>query len=424
MNSEEIFNRAKKCIPGGVNSPVRAFKGVGGTPFFTRSADGCFLYTQDSKKLIDFVSSWGPALFGHNNEKIKEAISDALQKGTSFGTPSLSEVLMAEKICSMIDSCEMVRMVNSGTEATMSACRLARGYTKKDKIVKFAGCYHGHTDSLLVKAGSGAMTFGAPDSKGIPAELAKLTIVLPFNDIEKIKECFEKESHNIACVILEPFPANVGLILPQENFLKELRSLCTKHNIILIFDEVITGFRLSSGGAQKREGVIPDITTLGKIIGGGLPVGAFGGKREIMENLSPLGEVYQAGTLSGNPLCMAAGLAALDLIESLNPYEQLRRNTEKIVFVIKESLKEKGIAAQVHSVESLFSVFFTDKKVFNYEDALTSDVNIYKKYFHNCLDRGLYLAPSAFECAFMSLAHTADSIDKASEILSQSIKEI
>jgi len=424
MNSEEIFNRAKKVIPGGVNSPVRAFKGVGGTPFFTRSADGCFLYTQDDKKLIDFVSSWGPALFGHNNEKIQFAISEALQRGTSFGTPSLSEVLMAEKICSMIDSCEMVRMVNSGTEATMSACRLARGYTKKDKIVKFAGCYHGHTDSLLVKAGSGAMTFGAPDSKGIPAELAKLTIVLPFNDIEKVKNCFEKEHENIACVILEPFPANVGLILPQENFLKELRNLCTKYNILLIFDEVITGFRLSRGGAQKREGVTPDITTLGKIIGGGLPVGAFGGKREIMENLSPLGEVYQAGTLSGNPLCMAAGLAALDLIDSLNPYEDLKNKTQTVVSVIKNALKEKGIASQVHSVESLFSVFFTDKKVLNYEDALTSDVNIYKKYFHNCLDRGLYLAPSAFECAFMSLAHTAESIDNSCEIITQSIKSI
>lgn len=424
MNSKELFEKALKLIPGGVNSPVRAFRGVGGTPFFTKKADKAFLYTQDNATLIDFVSTWGPALFGHNHPKIRQAILDAVQNGTSFGTPSAAEVEIAEIICSKIDSAEMVRMVNSGTEATMSAVRLARGYTKRDKIVKFEGCYHGHTDSLLVKAGSGALTFGSPDSAGIPKDLAKLTIVLDYNDIEQVKETFERFGDEIAAVILEPFPANCGLILPKPNFLESLRQICTKYGALLIFDEVITGFRLGEGGAQRKTGVIPDLTTLGKIIGGGLPVGAFCGKREIMQKLSPLGDVYQAGTLSGNPVCMAAGIASLKLIDEICPYKTLAANTAKFAQCFKDALAKKGIAAQVHYVDSLMSVFFTGHEVLNFKDAVKSDSALYARLFHKCLQKGLYFAPSAFECMFVSLSCSGGTLDKACEIVSQSIGEL
>lgn len=325
MTSKELFSESKKLIPGGVNSPVRAFRGVGGEPFFARSARGARVETCDGRELVDFVCSWGPALFGHNHPTIRAAIESALSNGTSFGMPCEAELEMARLICGMIPCAEMVRMTNSGTEATMSAIRLARGYTGRDLIVKFAGCYHGHADSLLVKAGSGALTFGNPDSAGIPADLAKLTIVLPFNDAAAVEECFEKLGEKIACVILEPYPANVGLIEPEPGFLRLLRDACTKSGSLLIFDEVITGFRAAAGGAQAREGIMPDLCALGKIIGGGLPVGAFCGRREIMELLAPLGPVYQAGTLSGNPLAMSAGIGRAENGPRKSPLRNARK---------------------------------------------------------------------------------------------------
>ncbi|MFI3291227.1 MAG: glutamate-1-semialdehyde 2,1-aminomutase [Opitutales bacterium] len=424
MKSRELFERALKLIPGGVNSPVRAFKSVGSSPFFTKRAEGACLYTEDDVELVDFVNSWGPALFGHNHPAIKQKIAEALESGTSFGTPNAYEVEMAELICSRIDSIDMVRMVNSGTEATMSAIRLARGYTKRDKIIKFEGCYHGHTDSLLVKAGSGILTFSSPDSAGIPQALADLTIVLEYNNIEQVEEAFAKYKDEIAGVIVEPYPANVGLLKPKAGFLEKLRSLCTANGSVLIFDEVITGFRFGRGGAQAKTGIQADLTTLGKIIGGGMPVGAFGGKAEIMQCLSPLGSVYQAGTLSGNPLCMAAGIASIRLIDELKPYETLRGNTKKIAKVIADSFAEKGIAVQVHSKESLTSVFFSEKEIFNCKDVLASDSKLYSKYFHNCLSRGLYLAPSAFECMFTSLECNGAILDRACNILQDAIKDL
>lgn len=424
MNSSELFEESKKYIPGGVNSPVRAFRSVGGTPFFTRSVCGSRIKTVDGKELVDFVCSWGPALFGHKHPTIQNALMRALEAGTSFGTPSFSELEMAKLINSMMPCAELVRMTNSGTEATMSAIRLARGYTKRDKIVKFSGCYHGHADSLLVKAGSGAVTFGNPDSAGVPADFAKLTIVLPFNDFEAIEDCFAKEGGQIAAIILEPFPANVGLILPKDGYLKKLRELCDKYGALLIFDEVITGFRLSDGGAQKREGVMPDLCALGKIIGGGLPVGAFAGKREIMEKLAPLGPVYQAGTLSGNPLAMAAGIAALSMIKEQNPYAALKEKTDFVVKKLKDAVHQKGMPAQIPSVESLFCVFFNDKPVTNYDEAVKSDAGLYAKYFNYCLNKGVYLAPSAFETSFMSLAHSESDLHFASDIMCEAIKNL
>ncbi len=424
MTSNELFEESKKYIPGGVNSPVRAFRSVGGTPFFTKSASGSKLRTEDGKELVDFVCSWGPALFGHDHPTIRAAVEDALKNGTSFGTPSSRELDMAKLINKMIPCAEMVRMTNSGTEATMSAIRLARGYTKRDKIVKFAGCYHGHVDSLLVKAGSGALTFGNPDSAGIPADLAKLTIVLPFNNTNAIDECFAKFGEEIACIILEPYPANVGLIVPNEGFLKHLRDICDKNGSLLIFDEVITGFRVASGGAQARENVMPDLCALGKIIGGGLPVGAFCGRKEIMEYLAPLGPVYQAGTLSGNPLAMAAGAAALKMILQENPYSELERKSKLVVDTVKEAAQKKGVAIQTPMAASLFSFFFNEKKVENYDIALSSDANLYKKFFKYCLDNGVYLAPSAFEICFMSTAHSDSDLHFASEVMAKSIANL
>lgn len=424
MNSKELFNESKKLIPGGVNSPVRAFRSVGGEPFFAKKVEGCEIETVDGDKLVDFVCSWGPAIFGHSHKKIVAAISEALRDGTSFGTPCPRELEMAKLINSMVPCAEMVRMTNSGTESTMSAIRLARGYTKRDRIIKFSGCYHGHVDSLLVKAGSGAVTFGSPDSCGIPADFAKLTTVLPFNDFEALETCFEKFGEEIAAVIMEPFPANIGLIIPEENFLQSVRKLCTKYGAVLIFDEVITGFRLSSGGAQKYTSVTPDLCALGKIIGGGLPVGAFAGKREIMECLSPLGPVYQAGTLSGNPLAMAAGCAALKLILELNPYDELKKKATFITSALRAAAREKGIAVQVPQAESLFSIFFNENKVKNYADALKSSTELYAKYFRYCLEHGVYVAPSAFEVSFMSLAHEQKYLDMAAEVMGSAIKSL
>ncbi len=424
MNSEELFEASKKIIPGGVNSPVRAFKGVGGTPFFTKRARGSRLYTVDGGELTDFVCSWGPALFGHDNEVIKDALKKALENGTSFGTPCEAEYEMARAIVSMVPCAEMVRMVNSGTEATMSCIRLARGFTGRERIVKFVGCYHGHVDSLLVKAGSGALTFGNPDSAGIPAALANLTSVLEYNDIPALEEYFKNFGHETAAVIVEPYPANVGLILPQNNFLKALRDITKKHGALLIFDEVITGFRVASGGVQAKDGIMPDLCALGKIIGGGLPVGAFAGKKEIMERLSPLGPVYQAGTLSGNPLAMAAGLAALGMIQKNPPYFELQKKTDFMVGALAQAAKEKGLPLQLPSVCGLFCMYFSEKRVDNFKDAMQSDAVIYKKIFAHSLKRGLYLAPSAYESCFISLAHDAQDLQRAAEILGESIKKL
>lgn len=424
MTSKELFEKCKELIPGGVNSPVRAFRSVGGEPFFTRSAHGAHLQTCDGKDLIDFVCTWGPALFGHDHPVIRNAIARALENGTSFGTPSESELKMAQLINRMIPCAQMVRMTNSGTEATMSAIRLARGYTGRDKIVKFSGCYHGHVDSLLVKAGSGALTFGNPDSAGIPKALAELTMVLPFNDTAAVDECFEKYGDEIACVILEPYPANVGLIVPNVGFLRHLRDICTRFGSLLIFDEVITGFRVAAGGAQARERVMPDLCALGKIIGGGLPVGAFCGRKEIMEYIAPLGPVYQAGTLSGNPLAMAAGVAALEHILQTNPYAELERKSSFIVKAVSETAKEKGVPLQTPQAASLFSFFFNENKVENYSIALKSSTQLYGKFFKECLAGGVYLAPSAFEICFMSTSHTDGDLQKAAEVMCRAISNL
>jgi glutamate-1-semialdehyde 2,1-aminomutase len=419
--SESLFARAKELIPGGVNSPVRAFRSVGGTPFFTRSAQGARLTTADGEELIDFVCTWGPAIHGHNHPVVRDAIRAALDRGTSFGTPNPLEVEMAELIVSMVPSIEKVRMCNSGTEATMSAIRLARGYTGRSKIVKFTGCYHGHVDSLLIKAGSGALTHGHPDSAGIPASFAEETLVLDYNDPEALEVLFAQRGGEIAGVILEPYPANVGLILPKPGFLARLRELCTASGTVLIFDEVMTGFRVAAGGVQERENIRPDLTALGKIIGGGLPVGAFGGRAEIMDRLAPLGPVYQAGTLSGNPLAMAAGIAALKLLRDENPYERLDAMGIQVRDALLQAAEQKGLPIQVPQVGSMFSLFFNSHPVFNYADALASDAQTFGRFFHGCLRRGVYLPPSAYETCFISTAHQGSEIDRACAIMTEAI---
>lgn len=423
-SSESLFARAQQLIPGGVNSPVRAFRSVGGTPFFVKAARGATLITADDKELIDFVCTWGPAIHGHNHPRIKAAIAAALENGTSFGTPNPYEVEMAELIVKFVPSIQKVRMCNSGTEATMSAIRLARGFTKRDKIVKFAGCYHGHSDSLLIKAGSGALTHGHPDSAGVPAAFAQETIVLPFNDTAALDAAFAANPDKIACVILEPYCGNVGFIMPDAGYLRYLRSITAKHGTVLIFDEVMTGFRIAKGGVQEREGIVPDLTCLGKIIGGGLPVGAFGGRSEIMNCLAPLGPVYQAGTLSGNPLAMAAGIAGLRLLEEENPYARLDTLGRQLRDAVLAATKAKGLATQVPQCGSMFSIFFTDKPVRDYASALAGDAKLFARFFHACLNRGVYLAPSAYEAAFLSTAHEGTAIDRACEIMSQAIAEL
>ncbi|MDQ8179500.1 glutamate-1-semialdehyde 2,1-aminomutase [Pelagicoccus sp. SDUM812005] len=422
--SSDLFKRAQELIPGGVNSPVRAFRSVGGAPFFTKSAQGATLTTADDQEMIDFVCTWGPAIHGHNHPVIREAISHALEKGTSFGTPNPYEVEMAELIIKMVPSVEKVRMVNSGTEATMTAIRLARGYTQRNKIIKFAGCYHGHVDSLLIAAGSGALTLGKPDSAGIPESLAQETIVLPFNDLAKVEEAFASYGDQIAGIILEPFPANVGLIFPNAGYLQGLRELCTKHGSVLIFDEVMTGFRVSAGGVQEHVGITPDLTTLGKIIGGGLPVGALGGKAEIMDHLAPLGPVYQAGTLSGNPLAMAAGIASLKLLLEGQAYQALDQMGKQIASAIEATAKEIGLPLTVPQVGSMFCVYFSEKAVSNLDDAIATDTDRFNKYFHRCLEKGVYLPPSKYEANFISTAHEQGAIDRATEILTDTLREL
>src|SRR4051812_32356835 len=408
-SSEQLFARAQQLIPGGVNSPVRAFRSVGGAPFFTQSAQGATLTTVDGRELIDFVGTWGPAIHGHNHPRIKGAIAAALERGTSFGTPNPYEVQMAELIVKFFPSIQKVRMCNSGTEATMSAIRLARGFTKRDKLIKFAGCYHGHSDSLLIKAGSGALTHGHPDSAGIPAAFAKETVVLPYNDVAAVDAAFAANPGQIACIILEPYIGNVGFIKPDAGYLQHVRQACTKHGAVLIFDEVMTGFRLARGGVQELEKIVPDLTCLGKIIGGGLPVGAFGGRADIMDLLAPLGPVYQAGTLSGNPLAMAAGIAALRMLNddgsSGGPYARLESLGRQLREAVLAACRAKGIAVQVPQCGSMFSIFFTDVPVRDYATALKGDAKVFGRFFQQCLDRGVYLAPSAYEAGFLSTAH-------------------
>ncbi len=420
-SSNDLFQRALQAIPGGVNSPVRAFRSVGGSPFFTRSAQGAYLTTADEQELIDYVCTWGPAINGHNNPAIRSAIAEALEKGTSFGTPNPYEVSMAEKIIEMVPSVEKVRMVNSGTEATMSALRLARGYTGRDRIIKFSGCYHGHVDALLVQAGSGALTLGNPDSAGVPASFAQETIVLPYNDQSALEAIFREQGDSIACIIVEPIPANCGLILPQPGYLEFLREITIQHGSLLIFDEVMTGFRVSPGGVQEHYQVTPDLTALGKIIGGGLPVGAFGGRAEIMDRLAPDGPVYQAGTLSGNPLAMAAGLAALNMLTTQNPYPALQEAGAFIAQALLSASKEKGLPLQVPQIGSMFALFFTESPVHTFDAVMASQRDHFAPLFHKALELGVYLPPSAFETCFISTAHDQSILDRTAEILTQAI---
>ena len=409
--SAELFNQAQKYIPGGVNSPVRAFKSVGGTPLFIERAEGAYIYDVDGKRYIDYVGSWGPMVAGHAHPDVIEAVQLAASRGLSYGAPTEIEVLIAQRLCEIMPALDMVRMVNSGTEATMSAIRLARGFTGRDKIVKFEGGYHGHGDSLLVKAGSGALTFGEPNSPGVPAALAELTLTLEYNNADQVREVFADVGDEIACIIVEPVAGNMNCIPPVEGFLETLRDVCDVHGAVLIFDEVMTGFRVDLGGAQSVYGVRPDLTTLGKVIGGGMPVGAFGGRREIMEKLSPAGPVYQAGTLSGNPVAMAAGMATLDIITQPDFYEQLREKTTTFLEGIQAVADHNGVALSTNQVGGMFGLFFTDAEVVeNYAQVMACDTERFNRFFHGMLERGVNLAPSAFEAGFLSAAHTDDDI--------------
>ncbi|MEP5613545.1 MAG: glutamate-1-semialdehyde 2,1-aminomutase [Cyclobacteriaceae bacterium] len=414
--SKALFDRAKYYIPGGVNSPVRAFKAVGGDPLFITKAKGAYLFDEDGNSFIDMINSWGPMILGHANPIIEEAVLKAVKDSPSFGAPSRREVEVAELIVDMVPSIEKVRMVNSGTEATMSAIRLARGFTKRDKILKFEGCYHGHGDSFLIAAGSGAITMGTPDSPGVTAGTAKDTLLAPFNDLEKVNEVVATNQDEIAAIILEPVAGNMGCVLPAEGFLHGLRRTCDENGILLIFDEVMTGFRLAKGGAQEVFGVQPDLTTLGKIIGGGMPVGAYGGKKEVMDFVSPEGPVYQAGTLSGNPVAMAAGLAQLDHLNS-NPgiYSQLDLTTKKIVERYKDATAKKGLNLSINQIGSMFSLFFTDANVTDFEAAKSCDTERFGKYFRHMLESGIYLAPSQFETLFVSTEIGDGEVEKIGE---------
>lgn len=423
--SKQLFDKAKKYIPGGVNSPVRAFKSVGGNPLFIQRGEGSKFYDVDGNEYIDYIGSWGPHLFGHNPPFIKEALIATFENGTSFGAPTEMEVMMAQIITELVPSMEMVRMVNSGTEATMSAVRLARGYTGRDKFIKFEGCYHGHADHFLIKAGSGALTFGVPTSPGVTKANASDTLLADYNDIESIKELVVKNRGEIAAIIIEPIAGNMGVVQANEEFLVELRGICNEENIVLIFDEVMTGFRVAAGSAQEILGIKPDLSTFGKIIGGGLPVGAFGGKREIMEKLSPSGPVYQAGTLSGNPLAMSAGFAALSYIkEHPEIYLQLEKASMYLENGFKENLKAAGKHYAMNRVGSMMCMFFTEKPVNDFKSALTSNTELYGKYFHEMLNRGIYLAPAQFEALFVSTSHSKEDLDKTIKAHRESIENL
>ena len=424
--SKAAFERAQKCIPGGVNSPVRAFKSVGLNPVFVKKAKGTVITDLDGNEYIDCLASWGPMLFGHAHERILQAISEAALKGTSFGAPSEYETEMAERIIRMVPSIELVRMVSSGTEATMSAIRLARGFTGREAFVKFAGNYHGHGDSFLIKAGSGAMTLGIPNSPGITKGTAKDTLMAEYNNLASVETLFLEKGSEIAAVILEPVCGNMGVVAPTKEFLQGVRDLTTKYGALLIFDEVITGFRLAKGGAQEYFGVAPDLTTLGKIIGGGLPVGAYGGRKEIMEQMAPIGPVYQAGTLSGNPLAMAAGIAMLTMIEETKDlYSELERKAARLEEGIKRNLEGTGVSGVVNRVGSMMTLFFTEaKKVNNLDEAMSSDTDKYASYFKQSLESGIYLAPSQFECLFVSYAHTDEEIDQIIDANLQALRQL
>ncbi len=422
--SAALFAEALKYIPGGVNSPVRAFRAVGGQPFFVNRAAGAHVWTVDGAELIDYVGTWGPAILGHAHPQIIAAVKAAADHGTSFGIPNPLEVTMAKLICALVPSVQKVRMCNSGTEACMSAIRLARGFTKRDKIIKFDGCYHGHCDSLLVKAGSGALTFGHPDSAGVPAAFTQHTIVVPFNDADAVKSVFAANHGQIAGIIVEPVPGNAGLYLPKPGFLEFLREITKADGSLLIFDEVMTGFRLAPGGAQQRFGITPDLSTFGKIIGGGLPVGAFGGRAEIMDCLAPLGPVYQAGTLSGNPLAMAAGLAALEELRTGNAYARLEELGAALEAGLRDAAKSAGVPVQFNRCGSMFCGYFTSAPVHNLDDAMKSDRERFKQFFHALLDAGVYLAPSQFEAGFLSTAHTTADIEKTVQAAAAAMKAL
>lgn len=424
-NSERLFQEAQHYIPGGVNSPVRAFKAVGGNPIFIKSATGAYVIDEDNNQYIELINSWGPMILGHGNPGIEAAVAAAIKNSLSFGAPTSIEVEMAELICSMIPSIDKVRMVNSGTEATMSAIRLARGYTGRDKIIKFEGCYHGHGDSFLIAAGSGAITLGEPDSPGVTKGVAKDTLTVPYNSLDKVQEVVEANKDQIAAIIIEPVAGNMGCVLPDQGFLEGLRTVCDSEGIVLIFDEVMTGFRLSLSGAQGVFNVTPDLTTLGKIIGGGMPVGAYGGKKEIMDYVSPQGPVYQAGTLSGNPVAMAAGLSMLKQIkEKTSLYANLDKITERIALGIQKNLDVLGLNYTMNRIGSMVSLFFTDEKVFDFETAKSSNIELFGKYFREMLNQGVYLAPSQYETLFISDSITEELADRIIEANAIALKKI
>jgi len=412
--SSTLFNEAKNYIPGGVNSPVRAFKGVGGKPIYFERGEGAYLYDVDGNAYIDYVGSWGPMILGHSNPFIVDAVRTELDKGLGFGAPTEIETSLAKKICQLMPSIELVRMVSSGTEATMSAIRLARGYTKRDKIVKFEGCYHGHSDSLLVKAGSGALTLGVPTSPGVPSDLAKHTLTLEYNNLDSVKALFSKMGEEVGCIIVEPVAGNMNCIPPKEGFLQGLRKLCDDYGSVLIFDEVMTGFRVALGGAQAYYRVKPDLTTLGKVIGGGLPVAAFGGRNEIMSQIAPLGPIYQAGTLSGNPLSMASGLAMLSILEADDSfYQNLSESTEYLVNGIVAAANTNNVPMTSNNVGGMFGLFFSsEEKVTNFSQASNCDLESFKKFYKSMIRQGVYFAPSAYECGFLSAAHTKNELDQ------------
>lgn len=420
--SEQLFETAKTLIPGGVNSPVRAFRAVGGSPLFIKSAKGPYIYDEDGRQYIELINSWGPMILGHAFEPVERAVRDAIQHSFSFGAPTRKEVEMAELIISMVPSVEMVRMVNSGTEATMSAIRVARGFTNREKIIKFEGCYHGHGDAFLIAAGSGAMTMGIPDSPGVTKATAANTLTAPYNDLAAVETLLDHNDNQVAALILEPVVGNMGCVLPEPGFLQGVRDLCTKHGVVLIFDEVMTGFRLAKGGAQERFGVTPDMTTMGKIIGGGMPVGAYGGRREIMEMVAPAGPVYQAGTLSGNPIAMSAGLTMLHhLNDHPEVYTRLDEIGDKLRTGFQHSLVALGLNYTINQIGSMFTLFMTDRTVSNFSDAKSCDVPAFGRYFHAMLDRGVYLAPSQFESLFVSVALTDDLIEQVIQANEESL---
>ncbi|HIF9441071.1 TPA: glutamate-1-semialdehyde 2,1-aminomutase [Photobacterium damselae] len=423
--SSDLFAKAQRTIPGGVNSPVRAFAGVGGTPLFIERADGAYIFDADGTAYIDYVGSWGPMILGHNHTAIRDAVIEAARNGLSFGAPTEMEITMAEMVSRLVPSMEMVRMVSSGTEATMSAIRLARGFTGRDKIIKFEGCYHGHADCLLVKAGSGALTLGQPSSPGVPEDFAKHTLTCTYNNLESVREAFASHPDQIACIIVEPVAGNMNCIPPVAGFLEGLRKICDEFGALLIFDEVMTGFRVATGGAQGHYNIKPDLTTLGKVIGGGMPVGAFGGRREVMEYIAPTGPVYQAGTLSGNPVAMAAGHACLTVLTEEGNEARLANTTKRLAEGFKAAADKHGIPLLVHQVGGMFGFFFTDQEqVTCYEEVAKCDVERFKHFFHLMLDKGVYLAPSAFEASFTSLAHNSREIDATLEAAELSFAEL